>query len=67
MAALLATLKALVPVLEPLGEQGINQLFTQVVNPYVASLSDSNDMKLAAQCLAPGVQAFLIAEIKKIA
>lgn len=66
MDAILKILKTLVPILEPLGEQGINQLFTDVVDPYVANLPDSNDFKLAAQCLSPGIKAFMIAELKKL-
>lgn len=66
MLSLLAVLKSLVPILEPLGENGVNQLFATVIDPYIASLPDSNDLKLAGQCLSPGVKAFLIAEMKKL-
>lgn len=66
MAQILLILKGLIPVLEPLGESGINQLWIQV-DAGIAAMADASDMKLAAQCLSPGVKAFLIAEIKKLA
>ncbi len=66
MESFLAVLKALVPILEPIGEQGINQLFSSVVDPYLAGLPDTSDWKLAGQCFSPAMKAFLIAEIKKL-
>lgn len=66
MSQLLLALKALIPILEPIGEQGINQLFASVVDPFIAELSDSSDLKLVAQCLSPGLKAFFIAEIQKL-
>ena len=66
MPSFLAMLKSLIPVIEPMGEQGINNLFSSVVNPYIAAMPDSADAKLLYQSLAPGVQSFLIAEMKKL-
>lgn len=66
MDSILSILKSLVPILEPIGEQGINQLFSDVIGPAIAGMSDSGDLKILAQALAPGIQAFLIAEVKKL-
>lgn len=66
MANLLAALKALVPILEPLGEQGVNQLWSSVVDPFVAGLSDNSDMKSALVCFSPAAKQFLILEIQKL-
>jgi hypothetical protein len=65
MNQLLQILKSLAPVLEPLGEQGINALFDAVVVPALSSGSDNDIMQLA-RCLAPGLKQFLILEIQKL-
>jgi hypothetical protein len=64
LSSLLSLLKSLIPVLEPIGEQGVNQLFTQV-NAWVASVS-SPDEKLVLQFLVPALQQFVIAELQKL-
>lgn len=66
MTNLLLALKALIPVLEPLGEQGINQLWTTVVDPYIATLSSNADVKTLLQCLSPAMKQFVITEIQKL-
>jgi hypothetical protein len=61
----LKLLKSLLPLLKPLGEQGVNQLF-DLLDVEVAKLSDSNDMKDFAKCLLPALRAFAVLEVKKI-
>lgn len=66
MNSIVDILKALIPLLEPLGEQGIEQLFTTVIDPYVASLSDSGDLKGLLTCVTPGLKQFMLLEMKKL-
>jgi hypothetical protein len=61
----LQLLKSLIPVLKPLGEQGVNQLF-DLLEGEVAKMSDSNDGKVLLQCLLPGLRKFAILEVQKI-
>ncbi len=58
-------LKSLLPILKPLGEQGVNQLF-DMLDKEVASLSDSSDFKTLFVCLLPGLRQFAILEVKKL-
>jgi hypothetical protein len=66
MTSFLTILKSLLPILEPIGEQGVNQLFSSVVDPAIASMSDSSDLKRAALVFAPAVKQFLIAELSQM-
>ena len=65
LSSILSMLKALVPVLEPIGEQGINQVWAQV-DAQIASLSDSSDWKTLLQSLSPAIKQFIILELKKL-
>jgi len=66
MSQLLAALKSLIPILEPIGEQGVNQLWSSVVDPYIASLGDGSDLKALLVCLSPAMKQFVILEIQKL-
>lgn len=61
----LQLLKSLLPILKPLGEQGVNQLF-DMLDAEVAKMSDSADLKLLLVCLLPGLRKFAILEVQKI-
>lgn len=65
MTSIINLLKGLIPILEPLGEQGITSLF-DTLDADIAKMSDSNDFKLLLKVLSPGLRQFAIAEIKKI-
>lgn len=58
-------IKGLLPILLPLGEQGINQLF-EMIEAEVKKMSDSNDLKQLAVCLLPGLKQFAIIELNKL-
>lgn len=62
--SILSMLKSLLPVLEPLGEQGVNQLFT-VIDQEIATLPQ-NDFKDAAKIFSPAFKAFALLEINKL-
>lgn len=66
MNSILSALKALLPVIEPLGEQGVEQLWASVIDPFIAGLSDSNDSKALLQCISPGLKQFALLEMKKL-
>lgn len=65
ITSVLALFKSIIPVLEPLGEQGINSLF-DALDAEIATMSDSNDLKVLAKILSPGLRQFAITEIQKI-
>lgn len=64
LVSLIALLKSLVPVLEPIGEQGVEQLF-QIIQGEVDKLSNS-DFKDAATILLPALKQFALLEIRKL-
>ena len=64
MSTLLALLKGLVPVLEPLGEQGVNNLFAQL-DAQVVKMPPS-DWKDLATIMSPGMKAFVLLELGKL-
>lgn len=63
-SSVLAILKSMIPILEPLGEQGIAQLFT-AIDAEIAKMP-KNDFKDAAQIFSPALKAFAILELQKL-
>jgi hypothetical protein len=63
-SSILQALKSFIPILEPLGEQGVNQLFS-IIDAEIAKLA-SPDLKEAGQILSPALRQFAIAELKKL-
>lgn len=61
---LLAMLKSMIPILEPLGEQGIAQLFV-AIDAEIAKMSHS-DLKDAAMIFSPALKQFAILEMQKL-
>lgn len=64
LSDILVLLEGLIPVLEPIGEQGIAQLFG-IIQAKVNAMSQS-DFKDAAVILLPALQQFAILEIRKL-
>ncbi len=62
--SILTLLKGLTPILEPLGEQGVTQLFV-VIDQAIANLPQ-NDFKDAAKIFSPAFKAFALLEIQKL-
>lgn len=54
----------MIPVLEPIGEQGIDQLFV-IIDGEVAKMPAS-DVKDALVIFSPALKAFAVLEIKKL-
>lgn len=65
LTTVLGMLKNLLPLLEPLGEQGITNLFTSI-GTEVDKMSDSSDLKVLAKILLPGLQQFAVMELQKL-
>lgn len=63
LSSILAMLKSLIPVLEPLGEQGINQLF-DILDAQVAKLH--GDIADIAPILAKALREVALLEMKKL-
>ena len=66
MNSVLVYLKALIPILEPIGEQGVNQLFAEVIDPAIASMSDSADLKRILVILSPAAKQIILAELQQL-
>lgn len=64
LSSILVLLKGMIPVLEPIGEQGIGQLFS-IIDAEVAKMSNS-DFKDLAVVLSPALKQFAILEIQKL-
>lgn len=61
--SIVSALKALIPVLKPLGEQGINQLF-DLVDAEAAKLG--GDLKDVAPILAKALREIALVEFRKL-
>lgn len=64
LATVISMLKGMIPILEPIGEQGINQLFT-VIDSEIAKLG-TGDMADFAKILSPALKQFAIMELQKL-
>lgn len=64
LASIVAMLKGFIPILEPIGEQGLAQLWS-IVDAEVAKVS-SPDVKEFLQAVSPAVKAYALAEMKKL-
>lgn len=64
LSDILALLKGIIPILEPIGEQGIAQLFGMIQSK-VDAMAQS-DFKDAAVILLPALQQFALLEIRKL-
>lgn len=65
MNTVLQLLKGIIPILEPIGENGINELFV-VIDGEIAKMSDSSDLKTLVACMSPALKQFLLIELKKL-
>lgn len=63
LASIIAMLKSLIPVLKPLGEQGISQLF-DIVDAEAAKLG--GDMKDIAPIMAKALREVALVEFRKL-
>lgn len=59
-----ALLQQMAPLLEPMLEQGVNQLWVQV-DAEIATLT-SPDVKLVLQALSPAMKGILISELQNL-
>lgn len=64
LSDILALLKGLIPVIEPIGEQGIEQLFMSIQGQ-IDKMSNS-DFKDAAIVLLPALKQFALLELRKL-
>lgn len=64
LSDILALLKTFVPILEPLGEQGIEQLFVSL-QAQVDKMAQSDGKDLAV-ILLPALKAFALLELRKL-
>jgi hypothetical protein len=60
----LTVLTSLAPLLEPVGEEGVNALFA-TLNAEIAKIANP-DAKAFLVAISPAIQGFLIAEVKKL-
>ncbi len=63
-SSVLAILKSMIPILEPIGEEGVAQLF-DAIDAEVAKMGNG-DFKDAATIFSPALKAFAILELKKL-
>lgn len=61
---ILAMLKSMIPILEPLGEEGVNQLFL-LIDGEIAKMGNG-DLKDAATIFSPALKQFAVLELKKL-
>lgn len=66
LGTLLAMLKSLVPVLLPLGESGINQLF-QLIDAEIAKIPKTNDASEILPIVSVAAKQIVLMEFRKLA